>query len=235
MEEIRRFDSAVEVEVEVKGEHEHEHEHEQDTSSRLDPPPLATANQEAPPPPPSPGPSRLLSLPRELQLSIWEFAVIEDRPLHINCPCDSSYGGWTDAYYADREAWENGDKHPPWQPPLTRVCRAIRADALPIFYQHNRFQAGYCYETDHEAVEDYLLRIGKQNRELLRHFYFFDGNCRHDVNRPRDLKLVARGKVVRGLSGRLQSTYTDDHCRHDVVFGGEEDGLEGIEKLFGES
>lgn len=85
-----------------------------------------------------------------------------------------------------------------------------------------------------ETVEDWLERIGKVNREMLRGFYFFDGNCRHDVNRPRDLKLVLRGKVVRGMGGKVRSTYTEQFCRHDVKFGGGEDEeFEGLERLFG--
>ncbi|KAK4495691.1 hypothetical protein PRZ48_012959 [Zasmidium cellare] len=179
-------------------------------------------------------PSRLLSLPPELQLLIWEFTVISPTPLHLNCPCDSSYGGWTDEYYNDQSLWETGEREPPWQPALTRVCRSIRADALPIFYKHNLFQAGYCYETDTDMVVDWLKVIGEGNRNLMRGFYFWDANGRHDANCPKDLKRVVRSEVVRGMGGVVESEYLEGGCRHAVKFGvkGEDEELEGLEGLF---
>lgn len=179
-------------------------------------------------------PSRLLSLPPELQLLIWEFSVIEPEPLHLNCPCDSSYGGWTEEYYEDQSRWEAGEKEPPWQPSLTRVCRSIRADTLPMFYKHNLFQAGYCYETDTDMVVDWLKIIGEENRRLMKGFYFFDANCRHDANCPKDLKRVQRSQVVRGMGGVLESEYGEEYCKHAVRFGagGEDEEFEGLEGLF---
>ena len=228
MEEITRHDSAVEIPP------EHLPTSTKPTSDQqVDPLPqlpgnhLPTADESSPPPP-----SRLLSLPQELQLLIWEYSVISDSPLHVNCPCDSSYGGWTATYFADREAWESGVKQPPAQPALTRVCRSIRANALPIFYKANEFQAGYCYETDAETVRDWLQRIGRENREMMREFYFYDGNPKHDVNRDKDLKAVMRGEVVRKMGGKVKSCYTDTYCRHDVKF--QHDEFEGLGRMFAE-
>lgn len=178
-------------------------------------------------------PSRLLALPAEIQLLIFGFAVIEAEPLYLNCPCDSSFGGWTDEYYDTRGLWEVGERQPPQQPGLTRVCTQIRADTLPMFYQLNQFQAGYCYECDLDIVLAYLKFIGTENRKMMKSFYFFDGNRRHDANRPTDLKRVMRSAVTRQMGGRVQSSYDDKGCTHAVTFD-QEDGreFEGVEKLF---
>lgn len=193
-------------------------------------------NDDHKPPRPRQSPASLLSrLPDELLLIIWEYSVISPEPLDLNCPCDSSFGGWTEAYYNEREAWDLRQRCPPWQPALTRVCRSIRADALPMFYKHNAFRAGYCYECDTEIVTDWLKVIGQQNREMLREFYFVDANPSHDRYSPKCLKRVLRGDVVRSLGGSLQSTYTSEACRHDVSFvrrDGEE--MEGVQRLFEE-
>ncbi|EME88647.1 uncharacterized protein MYCFIDRAFT_80019 [Pseudocercospora fijiensis CIRAD86] len=178
--------------------------------------------------------SRLLSLPPEIQLIIWEFTVTSAEPLFINCACDSSYGGWTEEYYADRERWEKGERHPPWQPGLTRTCASIRADALKMFYK-NTFQAGYCYECDLDIVIDWLKTIGPVNRECIGKFVFFDANRKHDRNMPKDLTKVLRSDVVRIMGGRVESTYDGEGCKHVVKFGphGDED-LMALKDLFEE-
>ncbi|KAF7197569.1 hypothetical protein HII31_01072 [Pseudocercospora fuligena] len=179
--------------------------------------------------------SRLLSLPPEIQLIIWEFTVTSAEPLFINCACDSSYGGWTEEYYADRELWEKGERHPPWQPGLTRACASIRADALKMFYKLNTFQAGYCYECDLDIVIDWLKTIGAANREKIGKFIFFDANRKHDRNMPKDLIKILRSEVVRVMGGRVESTYDGKGCKHVVRFGphGDED-LMALEGLFRE-
>ncbi|PPJ59357.1 hypothetical protein CBER1_05778 [Cercospora berteroae] len=175
------------------------------------------------------------TLPDELLLIIWEYAVIDSEPLFVNCPCDSSFGGWNDAYCAEREAWEEGDREPPWQPALTRVCRSIRCDALPMFFRRNRFQAGYCYECDTDTVVSWLRVIGKQNREMLTHFFFWDANPDHDKYSPKCLKKLKRSAVVRELGGWMDTTYTREGCKHEVRFGDEQlRELDGVADLFEE-
>lgn len=237
LELIIRYDSAIEMPNEdddnIEQAHPapapppqtlHEEGHKDCTETRAQGPQQTNLHQ----------PSRLLSLPPELQLLIWEFSVIEPEPLHLNCPCDSSFGGWTEEYYEDQARWEAGEKEPPWQPSLTRVCRSIRADALPMFYKHNHFQAGYCYETDTDMVVDWLKVIGEENRRLMKGFYFYDANCRHDANCPKDLKRVQRSQVVREMGGVLESEYDGDSCKHSVRFmaKGEDEDLDGLEGLF---
>ncbi|KAF2208147.1 hypothetical protein CERZMDRAFT_91615 [Cercospora zeae-maydis SCOH1-5] len=174
-------------------------------------------------------------LPDELLLIIWEYAVIDAEPLLVNCPCDSFFGGWTDAYYSERDAWKEGTRQPPCQPPLTRVCRSIRADALSIFYSRNAFRAGYCYECDTNLVVSWLRVIGQQNRSMLKEFFFWDANAVHDQYSPKCLKKLKRSAVVRELGGCVDTIATSDACRHDVRFGQEPlEELEGVADLFEE-
>ncbi|KAI5360425.1 hypothetical protein Slin15195_G083490 [Septoria linicola] len=227
---MERRDSTLDVVVRLKTEQPpspETHDPQQDLASKLD-------QQEQPSSSSSPPPTSLLDrLPDELLLIVWEYAVISPTPLHINCPCDSSFGGWNEAYYAEREAWEEGERSPPWQPSLTRVCRSIRADTLPMFYKYNDFRAGYCYECDTDIVMDWLRVIGKENRETMQAFFFWDENPEHDRYSPKCLKKLRRSAAVRELGGHLESTYTAQACRHDVTFG-EEAGyqLDGIVRLF---
>lgn len=222
--------------------------------------------------------SRLLSLPVELQLLIWEFVVVNYnepaiplpvlarlqslpskvqqrindflnvdslaslndtrpaiKPIFINCPCDSSYGGLTLEYFAARDAWQNGLNRPPCQPALTRVCRSIRADALPMFYSKNLFQAGYCYECDVPKAVKWLEKIGATNRDLMKNFYFFDANGRHDMNCTSDLRKLRRSTELKGMGAEMVSRYEGGVCWHGVSFGRDRDeDLVVLEALFRE-
>ncbi|EME41711.1 hypothetical protein DOTSEDRAFT_134645 [Dothistroma septosporum NZE10] len=202
----------------------------------------ATPTYSADPPPQGPATqqhtqSRLLSLPAELQLAIWEFAVIREDALLVNCPCDSAFGGWTDEYYEEVHLWENGTEHSPWQPAITRVCRSIRVDALPMWFKHNSFQSGYCWETNLAMTLDWLKIIGAENRKKMKHFYFYDANSQHDHYCSKDLTKLKRSAVFREFGGVMKSTYDGECCRHDVAFCDEnvDDELDGLEGLFNDA
>ena len=64
---------------------------------------------------------------------IYEIVVIEDGPLLINCPCNSSYRGRHALELEDEEPWRTGAKLPPLQPPLSLTCRFTRRETLAIF------------------------------------------------------------------------------------------------------
>jgi hypothetical protein len=83
----------------------------------------------------------LLELPLELQLSIYDLAVIETEPLLINVPCDSGRSG---LLREEEDAWKSGLKKPPAQPALSRTCRDVRREVLPIFYGSSIFRGCYC-------------------------------------------------------------------------------------------
>ena len=167
--------------------------------------------------------SRLLQLPTELQLTIFEYAVVEDHPLLLNCGCDSSYKGDEEAWCEAVELWKKGEKLPPFQPGITSTCSIVRRMVLPIFYQRNVFRAHYCYRTDFDMAVKWLKMIGKENRLLLRDFCFWDLNPDYDWQVRRDLWEVKRSDVFRTLGGSMETLKVEGCCCHHVTFGEEGD------------
>lgn len=94
--------------------------------------------------------SPFLKLPPELRNRIYE-AVL------------------TDPYAISAVHWdfEIPRSTTPEQPPLTRTCRAIRAEALPIFYSSNTFMIGVKRECDAAYLRVWLKAIGPQNRDAV--------------------------------------------------------------------
>jgi len=172
----------------------------------------------------------LLGLPAEIQLAIYELAVVGDSALLLNCACDSSYPGHKDEWQTDQQAWKCGAKHPPHQPSLTRTCRSIRDLALPIFYRENVFHAHYCFTSAFDLALDWLKAIDAHNRRILRHLYLFDGNPALDGNFPQDFKGASR--TLAKMNGRTETVLMEKYCYHRVSFWHlpivAYDGLEGL-------
>ncbi|KAK5130327.1 hypothetical protein LTR08_002213 [Meristemomyces frigidus] len=171
-------------------------------------------------------------------LAIYELAIIEDEPVFLNCSCDSFYyGGDADhndpQYDADRDDWEQGKKHAPVQPALTRTCRVIRFDALRIFYQETTFCAHYCSGTSFDTAFDWLTVIGETNRQMLRGLELFDDNPLHDERASRHLKIASR--KITDIGGRVENASTKTACQHRVCFPkeGGSNIYEGLGELFG--
>lgn len=166
------------------------------------------------------GTSNLLRLPIELQLMIYELVVIQNEVLLLNCPCNSSYRGRYGQLRQDEEAWQNGEMRPPLQPSLTRTSRLIRRLALPIFYHENIFRASYCYQASMLPTPiEWLKRIGKENREMLRHLYFYDRNQNHDEYCPKDMETVKCCDIFTEMGGRIYTFSNENYCAHLVTFG----------------
>lgn len=179
--------------------------------------------------------SPLLQLPAELQLTIFEYAVLEPEPLLLNCGCDSSYSGDHDQWREDRQLWETGERLPPLQPGLTKTCSLIRSLTIPIFYQQNVFRAHYCHRSDFETAVKWLNLIGKDNRLLLRDLCLWDWNTSFDWQMPSSLRLVNRSEIFRGMGGSMESLGRETHCCHRITFGDEDEDYVGLVPwLFGE-
>ena len=175
--------------------------------------------------------SRLLQLPAELQLAIFEYAIYEDDALLINCGCDSSYPS-IEEWHEDQALWDKGIKRAPLQPSLTRTCATIRSVTLPMFYA-NAFRAHYCYAADINIALKWLECIGPANRRLLRDFCFWDMNPKFDIWEPNDLKRARRSNVVRGMGGRLETLERNGYCCHQVTYGdADHDHYELVPSLF---
>ena len=178
--------------------------------------------------------SRLLQLPTELQLVIFEYAVVETAPLLINCGCDSSYFGDDERWQQDLELWESGEKHPPTQPALTRTCRLIRNIALPMYYQQNSFRAHYCFPSDFDGCIKWVEQIGSANRRLLRYFCLWDKNSSYDQWTPEALAKVKRSAMFQDLGGSMETLEVIGCCCHRITFGDEgDDYYEFVRYVFG--
>lgn len=91
--------------------------------------------------------SPLLRLPAELRNRIYELALTRQGPRKMI------------------KAWDR----PGRQPGLTRTCRAIRAEALPIFYSINEFLTSPLCPEDEQVMSAWLRAIERENREHLDH------------------------------------------------------------------
>jgi hypothetical protein len=75
--------------------------------------------------------SRLLQLPKELQLSIWEFALAEHDPIPFFTAGSSQIIDHSRSLNNIRLKW--------YIPPLLQTCRTCRIEGLPVFYESNIF------------------------------------------------------------------------------------------------
>lgn len=153
---------------------------------------------------------RLLELPAELQLYIYELAVVEAEP--INFIMDGST-------YDERLRELRSQTHPA----LAQTCRAIRPEALSIFYQRNVFNTScYHYRTG-DGICNWLRVIGQDRRKQLKALFvwgpgrsppWYDRDCRDtwdDSYHGKKVKQERMDKVqheVSELRGTLQRTGT---------------------------
>jgi len=91
----------------------------------------------------------------EIQLAIFELAIVEVEPLFVNCGYHCTSGNC-----GNIRAWECRQRHPLSQPALTHACRAIRAETIPMFYQLNTFRAHHFFCTDVRMMFDWLAQTG---------------------------------------------------------------------------
>ncbi|KAK4890808.1 hypothetical protein LTR27_010509 [Elasticomyces elasticus] len=117
---------------------------------------------------------RLLELPEELQLEIYELVVTSEKKLRLNRICCPGYGAdVNDIHYGTLEIQEQRERH---QPAITKTCRSIRSIALPAYYNRNFFEVCCCIDKPWgvpygiRAVTPWLKKIGASDRVLLGNF-----------------------------------------------------------------
>ncbi|WPA98693.1 uncharacterized protein RHO25_003306 [Cercospora beticola] len=107
---------------------------------------------------------RLLDLPPELQLRIFEYAVTMDEPISIN------RRAWPRLIGRPLTIEERDHLHPldlalgfnseeraaRVQPAITRVSRAIRADVIKIYYKNNTFDGRVLHLDESQFRHDIL-------------------------------------------------------------------------------
>jgi len=75
--------------------------------------------------------SRLLQLPKELQLNIWEYALAEQDPIPFFTTGSPQTTGNPRRSRSKTLRW--------YIPPLLQTCRTCRIEGLPVFYASNIF------------------------------------------------------------------------------------------------
>ncbi|KAK5702889.1 hypothetical protein LTR97_003835 [Elasticomyces elasticus] len=87
---------------------------------------------------------RLLELPEELQLGIYELVVVSDKTIRLNRIDCHGYG---DNMHRGPDAYPEimpQLRRERMQPAITRACRKTRNISLPAYYKRNAFQACCC-------------------------------------------------------------------------------------------
>ena len=92
---------------------------------------------------------RFLDLPAEIRNRIYEHALPQDAMLLLPGAC--THQSVTSAV----------------QPALTRVCRQVRAEALPVFYAENCFVA-HVHRFDVGHFIHFMTAIGQEKRSMIR-------------------------------------------------------------------
>ncbi|EMD00060.1 hypothetical protein BAUCODRAFT_21723 [Baudoinia panamericana UAMH 10762] len=88
---------------------------------------------------------RLFDLPPELWLRICEVAVISPVPVNVT-----------------RVPFQQQQAQRVQQPAITRTCRLLRQEALPMFYKNNTFEAWHFCQP-WTCPRQWLLAIGRGN------------------------------------------------------------------------
>ncbi|EMC93655.1 hypothetical protein BAUCODRAFT_37356 [Baudoinia panamericana UAMH 10762] len=98
-------------------------------------------------------PFRLLNLPAEIWTQIIALAVIYKDPITIT-----------------RSSRVKDQQELVRQPAITRTCRVLRLEALPLFYRHNTFEGWHVHHV--QCPRDWLVAIGDANRKAMGSFRF---------------------------------------------------------------
>ena len=96
-----------------------------------------------------------MDFPVEIRNRIYSTVLVRDRRIDL-----STQKQWK---YKPQSAEVTALK----QPPLTRVCKAIRNETLPIFYGCNAIMINLSKVPDRFIARRWLLDIGPSNRNLL--------------------------------------------------------------------
>ncbi|KAK5732095.1 hypothetical protein LTR17_010803 [Elasticomyces elasticus] len=141
---------------------------------------------------------RLLELPEELQLDIYELVVISQKAIKLtDVNCDG-YGDDRCLSYHKDQQWRCGLV----QPEISKTCRSLRSMVLPVYYKRNVFEFCYC-RLEHEdfihGVKHWLDEIGASNRALLANFRY------HEWDQVERGHLQPSAGSTRSLPKALQS------------------------------
>ena len=116
----------------------------------------------------------LLSLPAEIRNRIWELCVVtqprDGKAVwgHYIYPIKTSPSHSPSFTAACRNDWKAAA-----QPPLTKICRQVRHEALPMFYSMNMFTLQLRSDANRDRMDCFASRwlkdMGRANQEYLEH------------------------------------------------------------------
>lgn len=157
--------------------------------------------------------NNLRDLPADVRKKIWREAVISHKKLYI-CACTyvSTFLHFDVAGIADiTNSWCRNQGANACQPPLTRTCRAFRAEALPIFYEETKFKFPVGH-TPKISVPDWLKAIKMHNSALIRHLELAFFNAEHVI------KILKAGDKFEVVSEVGREVTLDDDGVERLVF-----------------
>lgn len=111
------------------------------------------------------------------------------------------------------------------QPALTRICRAIRVDALKFYYQNNDFTAGVCLHEHGKELQitwACLEQIGSTNMRLMRRLvisdHFADDDDIVDLQSEDSCLSEAEAAFVARWKARLEPLEGGTATERRVIF-----------------
>ena len=143
---------------------------------------------------------RLLDLPAELRLKIYEYTVTQNDSIKItlpDCPCKPKDKQLAhDIWCAPLSVTQRTP------PALTRTCKSIREDALKFYYKGNDFEAGYCLNKgQHDVLLEWLACIGAEARADMRTLMIYDYFSRSESRRYPDDPCIVSFRQKLGAAG----------------------------------
>ena len=119
------------------------------------------------------------TLPAQIRNRIYRYALVTEQPMKFHHAHFDLSGALMEKIAAS-DGLRSGMMRCVMQPPLTRTCRIIREESLPVFYGANTFEAilesgwqvldSYEREPRGGRVLQWLKAIGPKIRALILHF-----------------------------------------------------------------
>ncbi|KFY53309.1 hypothetical protein V496_07718 [Pseudogymnoascus sp. VKM F-4515 (FW-2607)] len=196
--------------------------------------------------------SKLLELSSELRLLIFSHVVITERPYMIG-RCQESrrkiYGSPRDIHTFRPTKFKvrrNEKRNRPKQPPITRVCRMFREEALPLWYTqnhfwliHNEFQPDDEVPSPDRRFDAWISQTPRDMFDFMEHVSL----CGYS-SWPNRIMITLDLKNRRFVSIRRYSTYGDelpiyqeeciDSTRQALASKADEDGLAALQAVMAE-
>lgn len=162
-----------------------------------------------------------------MQLHVYELAVVETKPIHINLSNDWHMDQISSDIathprkrrVADDLVCRQGESRhfkTQQQPPLAATCTAVRQEVRKIYYKCNVFEANYHTAVQRDVFYTWLKMIGPENYRQVKALYMCSPLDRWDELRP---EALAELRLELMLSGaKINYVTVEKGNRHRVAF-----------------